>query len=120
MKIVLVGNLFIPHRTGQILLDNAELKLLTVLRHEKPQKLVSNFWGSVHSGGFLLPGGSEQGGALRVRFEGLGLPAQPAPNPPFAAAERQPRAPQARVRGSNQLFDWSQLPQHPTHQFVYE
>lgn len=57
------------------------------------------------SGGFLLPGGSEQGGALRVRFEGLGLPAQPAPNPPFAAAERQPRAPQARVRGSNQLFD---------------
>ena len=43
--------------------------------------------------------------ALRVRFEGLGLPAQPAPNPPPAAAARQPRAPSARVRGSNQLFD---------------
>ncbi|MDN2699294.1 hypothetical protein O0882_23540 [Janthinobacterium sp. SUN073] len=39
--------------------------------------------------------------ALRVRFEGLGLPAQPAPNPPPAAAARQLRAPQARVRGSN-------------------
>lgn len=43
--------------------------------------------------------------ALRVRFEGLGLPAQPAPNPPTAAAARQLRAPWARVRSSNHLSD---------------
>src|SRR5471032_2939840 len=35
--------------------------------------------------------------ALRVRFEGLGLPAQPAPNRPPAAAARQPCAPAARL-----------------------
>ena len=41
--------------------------------------------------------------ALRVRFEGLGVSAQPAPNPPPAAAARQHRAPPARVRGSDQV-----------------
>ena len=39
--------------------------------------------------------------ALRVRFECMGLPAQPAPNPPTAAAAPQSRAPWVPVRGSN-------------------
>ena len=34
---------------------------------------------------------------LSVRFEGLGLSAQPAPNPPLAATARQLRAPRART-----------------------
>ena len=36
-------------------------------------------------------------GNLSVRFEGLGLPAQPAPNPPLAATARQLRAPRPRT-----------------------
>ncbi|WP_206085819.1 hypothetical protein, partial [Massilia polaris] len=41
------GDQIVAGGAGQILLDDSELKLFGVLRHEKPQKLVSNFWGSV-------------------------------------------------------------------------
>ncbi|WP_429206881.1 hypothetical protein, partial [Massilia sp. UYP11] len=33
-----------------IFLHDCELELLIVLGHEKPPKVVSNFWGSVHCG----------------------------------------------------------------------
>lgn len=42
---------------------------------------------------------------VRRGFEGAGLPARPSPDRPTAAAARQPRAPAARVRGSNQLCE---------------
>src|SRR5471032_3199662 len=57
--------------------------------------------------------------ALRVRFEGLGLPAQPAPNRQPAAAARQPCAPWARfvvlIR-----FRLSWLLRRTTHESVSE
>jgi hypothetical protein len=44
----------------QALPDHRALAPLIVLRDEKTQKLVSNFWGSVQQGGFSFAGGAEE------------------------------------------------------------
>jgi len=51
---VLVGDLLVTPRAGQIPLDDSQLKLLAVLRHAPPKKSASNFWGSVHGGAFFI------------------------------------------------------------------
>ena len=67
------------------------------LRHRRKKK-------KLPSGSFFFRPWRREAGrlrALRGGFEGSGLPARPSPNRPTAAAARQPRAPAARVRGSN-------------------
>lgn len=52
-NVVQLGDEYVSNGVEQILLDDGELKLLCVLRYEKPPKVVSNFWVSVQVSRFF-------------------------------------------------------------------